>query len=63
MIRTYGDFDVFVRFISRKNKAKQTQSWLAPSTAGGQKTDLKKQSQFTSGANRRKLFFERILWQ
>ena len=40
---------IFGGFGRRKNKAKQTQSLLAPSTAGGLKGNLKKQSQFTPG--------------
>jgi hypothetical protein len=31
----YGDFDDFGWFWAMKNKAKQTQYYLAPSTAGG----------------------------
>ena len=42
----YGDYGDFGRFCAAKNKPKQTQSWLAPSTAVGLKTNLKKQSQF-----------------
>ena len=34
---------------AQKNKPKQTQFYLAPSTAVGLKTNLKKQSQFASG--------------
>ena len=39
----YGDFDGPRQ---RKNKPNQTQFMLAPSTAGGWKTNLKKQSQY-----------------
>ena len=46
-----GDFNDFGRFLATKNKAKQSQSLLAPSTAGGLKTNLKKQSQFAGGRN------------
>jgi hypothetical protein len=35
MVSIYGDFHDFGRFHVAKNKAKQTQSYLAPSTAGG----------------------------
>ena len=35
----------------RKTKPIQTQSYLAPRSFGGRKTKLKKQSQFTGGAN------------
>jgi len=41
MTKVYGDFYDFGRFWARKNKAKQSQFMLAPSTAVG----LKKQSQ------------------
>jgi hypothetical protein len=47
MIKVYGHFFGFERFLAAKNKAKQSQSRLAPSTAGGLKTNLKKQTQFT----------------
>jgi len=55
MARVYGVFDDFWRFWTRKNKAKQTQSMLAPSTAVGLKTKLKKQTQFSKGQNDVKL--------
>ena len=45
LIMVYGDFDGPSQ---RKNKPNQTQFMLAPSTAGGWKTNLKKQSQFIS---------------
>ena len=56
----YGDFDGPGR---RKNKPKQTQSRLAPSTAGRLKNRLKKQSQFVGGINEHKRLYERKIWQ
>jgi hypothetical protein len=44
---------------ARKNKPKQTQSRLAPSTAGGLKTYLKKQTQFRKGTNEHKCLLKR----
>jgi len=49
----YGDFDDFGRFWKTKNKAnlslrEQTQYYLAPSSAVGFNTNLKKQSQFAN---------------
>jgi len=49
IIMIYEDFDDFGRFWTTKNKAKQSQSQLAPSSAVGFNTNLKKQSQFVSG--------------
>ena len=57
---TYEDC---VRPRQRKNKPKQSQSMLAPSTAGGWKTKLKKQSQFLKGQNKHKCLCERKLWK
>jgi len=44
-----GVFMFFGGFGQQKNKPKQTQLPLAPSTAGGLNTNLKKQSQFAPG--------------
>ena len=46
-----------------ENKAKQSQSYLAPRILWGLKTYLKKQSQFAGVANQRKLLYERNIWQ
>jgi hypothetical protein len=43
--KTYGDFSIFWRFLTTKNKPNQTQFYLAPRISGG----LKKQTQFTNG--------------
>jgi hypothetical protein len=50
-VRSYlkGHYDKIPLCGSRKNKANQSQSYLAPSTAGDLKTNLKKQSQFAFG--------------
>jgi len=46
---------IFGGFGHEKTKPKQTQSMLAPSTAVGLKTKLKKQTQFSKGQNDVKL--------
>jgi len=49
MVRIYEDFGDFRRFLAAKNKPNQSQLLLAPCTAGGLKSELKKQSQFAPG--------------
>jgi hypothetical protein len=41
----YEDFCAIGRILAAKNKAKQTQYYLAPRFSGGLKTNLKKQTQ------------------
>ena len=48
----YEHFVDFMRFWTAKNKPNQSQSILAPSTAGGRKHSLKKQSQLCNGQNK-----------
>jgi hypothetical protein len=45
LLKVYGDFYDLWAALEVKNKANQTQSQLAPSTAVGLKNQLKKQSQ------------------
>jgi hypothetical protein len=50
--------------MSSKTKPIQTQSYyLAPRFSGGYRWELKKQSQFAKGENRRMHLYERSLWQ
>jgi len=44
-----GDYEEFYALRRQKNKAKQTQSYLAPRIFWGLKTNLKKQTQFCKG--------------
>ena len=61
MTMVYGDFNDVRWFWAAKNKAKQSQLRLAPSTAGGFKTKLKKQTQFSIGQSALKSLFEKGL--
>jgi len=58
-----GNYDNITVCEARKNKAKQTQFYLAPRFSGGLKGDLKKQSQFLEEQNWRNFSIENGLWR